>query len=210
MKKAFLFVVFEFILFPHFALASYHFANFRGNPPIHTYGGGSQTPIGITPTQIKKIYDLPSTGGHGTIAIIAAYDDNTTESDLADFDIQFNLPGCTIKNGCFEKHKMSKTIKQDSGWALETTLDVEWAHAIAPQAKILLVEATTPSGTNFIKAIDYATSRSDVTVISMSWGGAEFPEETTLDTHFKKSGVVFFASSGDSSIDTRAVSYSAR
>ncbi len=81
---------------------------------------------------------------------------------------------------------------------METTLDVEWAHAIAPQAKILLVEATTPSGKNLLKAVDYAAARADATAISMSWGGAEFPEEVSLDSHFvSKSGAPFFASSGD-------------
>jgi subtilase family serine protease len=178
--------------------ASYHFANFQGKPPIHIYGASGKKPVGITPAEIKKIYNLPQNGGHGTIALIGAYDDATIEADLADFDLQFGLPACTTKNGCFEKHKMTSGVKSNSGWDLEMTLDVEWAHAIAPSAKILLVEATTPSGANLLKAIDYAASRPDVVAVSMSWGGAEFPEETTMDSHFaSKSGAVFFASSGD-------------
>jgi subtilase family serine protease len=184
-------------MFPSSVFASYHFTNFRGVPPIHIYGGASKTPIGITPDQIKTIYNLPHDGGHGTIAIIGAYNDSLIESDLNDFSAQFNLPLCTTKNGCFEKHVMSKTAKDDSGWDMETTLDVEWAHAIAPRAKILLVEATTPSGANFLKAIDYAVKRKDVVSVSMSWGGAEFPEEVSLDSHFAKSSAIFFASSGD-------------
>jgi subtilase family serine protease len=93
---------------------------------------------------------------------------------------------------------MSAKMSSNSGWALETTLDVEWAHAIAPSAKLLLVEATTPSGANLLKAVDYAASRKDIVSASMSWGGAEFPEETSLDSHFKSvSNAVFFASSGD-------------
>ncbi|MHB8710319.1 MAG: S53 family peptidase [Minisyncoccota bacterium] len=110
----------------------------------------------------------------------------------------FGLSACTTKNHCFKKHKMRTKESTDSGWALETTLDVEWAHAIAPSAKILLVEAATPSGANLLKAIDYAAHRSDVVAISMSFGGAEFPEETSLDSHFNsKNGAVFFASAGD-------------
>src|ERR1035437_8943739 len=191
------FISLTFIL-PKDLEASYHFANFQGKPPIHIYGAASKKPIGLSPAQIKKIYNLPASGGRGTIALIGAYDDATIESDLADFDAQFGLPACTTKNGCFTKHKMSGTIKTNSGWALETRLDVEWAHAIAPQAKILLVEATTPSGDNLLKAIDYAAGRSDVVAVSMSWGGSEFPEETTMDSHFvSKAGAVFFASSGD-------------
>lgn len=179
------------------ALASYHFSNYKGRPPIHIYGSSTKKPAGMTPEHIKSIYRLPSSGGQGTIAIVGAYDDPQIEKDLNVFSGQFNLPDCTAKNGCFEKHTFGAT-KTNSGWAMETSLDVEWAHAIAPNAKILLVEAKTPSGANLLQAVDYAASRADVTAISMSWGGPEFPEEVSLDSHFKsKSGAVFFASSGD-------------
>jgi subtilase family serine protease len=183
---------------PSQAFAAYHFSNYKGTPPIHLYGSTSKTPKGMTPAMVKRAYGLPASGGEGTIAIIGAYDDASIESDLAVFDAQFGLAACTTKNGCLEKHAMSSTIKTNSNWNLETTLDVEWAHAIAPNAKILLVEATTPSGANFLSAIDYAAKRKDVVSVSMSWGGAEFPEEVSLDSHFKSvSGATFFASSGD-------------
>jgi len=180
------------------ASAAYHFSNYRGTPPIHVAAGTSKTPQGLAPTEIKTIYHLPSTGGKGTIALIDAYDDVSIEKDLGDFSKTFGLSACTTANGCFEKHKMSAKESSNSGWALETTLDVEWAHAIAPSAKILLIEAPTPSGANLLNAIDYAASRSDVVAISMSFGGAEFTEETSLDSHFvSKNGAVFFASAGD-------------
>ena len=178
--------------------AAYHFSNYRGMPPIHIDGGPSKTPRGMTPELIKTVYHLPATGGRGTIVIVGAYDNVIIESDLSVFSKEFNLPECTTKNGCFEKHAMSKKIKVDSGWAMETALDVEWAHAIAPEAHILLVEATTPSGANLLKAVDYAAKVKDASAISMSWGGSEFPEEVELDSHFKSvSGAPFFASSGD-------------
>jgi subtilase family serine protease len=158
---------------PLAADASYHFSNYRGKPPIHVRAGTSKIPRGLTPDQIKKIYNLPKTGGKGTIAIIGAYDDSSIEKDLNDFSKQFNLPACTSDTDCFEKHKMNATMTSNSGWALETSLDVEWAHAIAPNAKILLIEAKTPSGDNLLKAVDYAAERKDVVSISMSWGGAE-------------------------------------
>ena len=180
------------------AKAAYHFSGFRGHAPIHVLGSSHKIPVGMTPDQIKNIYHLPQNGGQGTIVIVGAYDDPTIEADLQTFSKTFSLPLCTTANGCFEKHKMSNAIKSDSGWAMETSLDVEWAHAIAPQAKILLVEATTPSGANLLKAVDYAAGRSDGVSISMSWGGSEFVEETSLDKHFvSKSGAPFFASSGD-------------
>src|SRR5581483_7191226 len=112
--------------------AAYHFSSYRGRPPIHVYGGSHKTPVGVTPEQIKAIYHLPKSGGHGTIAIIGAYDDASIEADLATFSKQFNLPACSTDNGCFAKHAMSSPIKTNSGWAMETSLDVEWAHAIAP------------------------------------------------------------------------------
>jgi subtilase family serine protease len=180
------------------AQASYHFSNYKGRPPIHVFGGATKTPNGLTPAQIKNFYNFPSSGGHGTIVIIGAYDDSAIEKDLNIFSTQFSLPACTTANGCFTKHKMSATVKSNSGWAMETSLDIEWAHAIAPNAKILLVEAVTPSGANLLKAVDYAASVKEASAISMSWGGAEFPEETTLDSHFQSvSGAPFFASSGD-------------
>lgn len=178
--------------------AAYHFSQYKGRPPIHTYGGKSTVPLGLNPSQIKKAYGLPEKGGQGTIAIIGAYNDTTIESDLQVFSKAFNLPECTTKNGCFEKHGMSPKISTNSGWKLETSLDVEWAHAIAPNAKILLVSAVTPSGKNLMAAVDYARSRPDVVAVSMSFGGNEFVEETSLDSHFTSDhDVTFFASSGD-------------
>ena len=178
--------------------ASYHFSNFKASPPLHVYAATGKNPVGMTPSEIKSLYGLPKDGGHGTIAIVGAYYDASIESDLAAFDAEFKLPACTTQNGCFERHMMSAKESSNSGWAYETTLDVEWAHAIAPEAKILLVEAPTPSGANLVNAIDYVDSRAGIVSVSMSFGGPEFPEETTLDSHFKsKSGAVFFASSGD-------------
>ncbi len=179
--------------------ASYRFSDFEGHPPIHIRTSGGKTPSGLTPAEIKKIYKLPASSGTGTIAIVDAYDDANIEKDFAVFGAQYKLPACTTKNGCFEKHKMASSTAANSGWALEESLDVEWAHAIAPAAKILLVEAKTQSGANLLSALDYAAGRKDAVAVSMSWGGAEFSDEATLDSHFAgaNSSTVFFASSGD-------------
>ena len=177
--------------------AAYHFGQFRARPPIHIFGLAKKSPTGLSPEAIKNIYHLPKDGGQGTIAIIGAYKDSTIENDLNIFSQQFNLPACTIKNNCFEEHNLG-AITKNSGWGLETSLDVEWAHAIAPQAKILLVEAKTPSGKNLLEALDYARQLADVVAVSMSWGGAEFSDEINLDNHFSSDhNISFFASSGD-------------
>ncbi len=185
------------IVLPTSSFATYRFNNFRGRPPIHINGKMGTKPRGMTPDQIKRAYHLPQTGGQGTIAIIDVGISDTVENDLAVFSKQFNLPACTVNNHCLEQHVMGKEMA-DRGWGFETALDVEWAHAIAPNAKILLVEAATQSGANLMSAVDYARDRSDVVAISMSWGGSEFPNETSLDNHFLSSyHASFFAASGD-------------
>src|SRR5665213_1314123 len=113
------------------AEAAYHFSNYKGTPPIHIYGGASKTPQGLSPAEVKAAYHLPASGGRGTIVIVGAYDDKTIAADLAAFSKQFDLPACTVANGCFTQHVMSAKESDNSGWDMETSLDVEWAHAIA-------------------------------------------------------------------------------
>jgi len=92
---------------------------------------------------------------------------------------------------------------------LETSLDVEWAHAIAPRAHILLVSAASPSNDNLLNAIDYARRQKGVSAISLSWGGNESPFEQFYDDYLTtpgghiggsnlRGGVTFVSSSGDS------------
>jgi subtilase family serine protease len=166
----------------------------------------STTVVGLTPTTIYSVYGFNSlscnaakTCGAGqTIAIVDAFDDPNIESDLGVFTSTFSLPACTTANGCFTKAEPQGAPRTDRGWALEISLDVEWAHAIAPGAKILLVEAVTNSFANLFGAIDYAAKQPGVHQVSMSWGGSEFSSETSDDSHFAVSGVTFTASSGDS------------
>lgn len=189
--------LFLFFLSPSYAEGTYHFSSFRAGHPYHIYSIGGK-PEGISQDTIKAVYHLPKRGGHGTIAIIVAYENATIENDLNEFSRMFDFSSCTVYNGCFKKHKMGTRISSNSGWNLESSMDVEWAHAIAPEAKILLVEAGTASGKNLVDAVDYAAKQKDVVAISMSFGGAEFEEEKSLDSHFRSpSGAVFFASSGD-------------
>ncbi len=156
------------------------------------------SPQGYYPNQIKTAYGLPTSGGAGgTIAIIDSYDTPSLNNDLTFFSNQFNLPLPTNSN--FEIVKMSPNIVvANSSWMTETCLDVEWAHAIAPDAKILLVEAKSPSNTDLLQAIDYAANRPDVVAVSMSWGGNEESTFANFDSHFiSRYGAMFFASSGD-------------
>ena len=74
------------------------------------------------------------TAGAGTtIAIVDAYNDPTAEADLNVFSSTYGLPACTTANGCFTKVNQRGTKsypKADGGWALEISLDIQWAHAI--------------------------------------------------------------------------------
>jgi len=87
--------------------------------------------------------------------------------------------------------------RKDAGWSLEIALDVETVHAICPNCKILLVEATTTSFANLIAAEDYAAAHAQI--VSNSWGGSEFSSETTsaYDGHFDHPGIPITFSSGD-------------
>ncbi|GFP75665.1 S53 family peptidase [Clostridium fungisolvens] len=153
------------------------------------------TPSGFTPSQIRKAYGVDkvtATGVGQTIAIVDAYGSPTMQNDLTAFSNQFGLAQTTITIA----YPTGKPAKTDGGWALETAMDVEWAHAIAPSAKILLVVAKSASTSDLVAAIDYATANG-ATVVSNSWGGSEFSNEASYDSHFDHSGISYLASSGD-------------
>lgn len=187
----------------------------EGHPPIHIKKAATVSPTGLLPSQIRHAYSFDQltcsyTGtfgntnlcGYGqTIAIVDAYDDPNISKDLATFSSQFGLPDCTSTNGCFVKATPQGKPRSDSGWALEESLDVQWAHAMAPGAKIILVEAKSASFSNLLNAVDYAASKG-ASQVSMSWGGSEFSSESNYDYHFNKNNVSFFASSGDSGSGT--------
>jgi kumamolisin len=175
-------------------------------------------PNGETPASIACIYQLvlgpypagcqkfgPNAatalpaGGSGVIAIVDACDAPKIEQDLNTFYKQFYQPqGYALPK--FKKIQVG-TPCNDTGWAEEETLDVEWAYAMAPNATIVLVEATDPTGNSFMAAEDVATkvvANNAASVcpnyyflpstcygqVSNSWGTSEFFGETTYDIHF--------------------------
>jgi hypothetical protein len=156
----------------------------------------SSAQIGCNPTDPT----LPNpTGGAKAIAIVDAYDYPTAFSDLQIFSAQFGLPAPTTAN--FQVVYASGTPKADAGWGLEAALDIQWAHAIAPQAKIYLVEAASNSFADLLTAVNVASNlvaKAGGGEVSMSWGGSEFSFERFYDGYFTKSGVVYFAAAGDS------------
>ena len=174
----------------------------QARPPFHVgRPDATDAPTGLSPDVIKRAYNFSTslTAGEGTtIAIVDAYDNPNAEADLGVFSNQYGLPACTTANGCFKKVNQSGKSsypRPEQNWALEISLDIQWAHAIAPGAKILLVEASSNTFTNLMAAVDYAKKNADY--VSMSWGGSEFSSESRYDSHFRQKGVSFFAASGD-------------
>lgn len=169
----------------------------------------ASAPQGETPLSILPVYNLPTTltGGNGIIAIVDAFDYPTAQNDFDVFSSQFRLPLSTdhVCNGsqpCFRK-VLAPGVggRKSCGWNQEAALDIEWAHAMAPHAQIVLVIAKSNSFTDMFSAVDLASQIvSGSTLggeVSMSWGGSEFSSEASYDFHFTTSKVVYFASSGD-------------
>jgi subtilase family serine protease len=172
------------------------------------------TPSGYTPGQIVQAYrfdqihlagGIPGNGADQTIAIVDAYDDPNIQSDLAIFDVVFGLPAPPLL-AVFNQDGRRALPPQDATgeWELEESLDVEWAHAVAPGANIVLVEANSDTPLDLFTATRTAASLPGVSVVSMSWGGIEFPllaawggVFTTPPYH---QGVTFVAASGDEGV----------
>jgi subtilase family serine protease len=183
-------------------------ANMRAYPMSEALGGVSgpgatpsdvsnPSPItgALVPSQMLGAYGFsnvllpnggPATGAGETIGIVDAYHDANIASDLHTFDVQY-------LGGVDPNFTQVNLGNSTGGWEFEESLDVEWAHAIAPQANIVLVEAATNSYVNLIAAVDKAVALG-ANAVSMSWGGGEAP---TYDSHFAVPNVAFVAASGD-------------
>jgi hypothetical protein len=161
---------------------------------------------GFSPDQVRQAYGFDQVqfsgvtgdGSGQTIAIVDAFDDPVIASDLHVFDQQFGFADPPSFTKIYASGVAPRT---DSGWAVEIALDVQWAHAIAPGANIVLVEARSDSLSDLLTAVDVARNLPSVSVISMSWGGSEFAGETSYDNVFTTpaghQGITFVAAAGD-------------
>ena len=197
-----------------------------GGVGVQPQGFGTSTPTGYEPAQIRAAYgidsidfaSIPGDGTGQTIAIVDAFDDpgfvdtgapGFLTSDLAEFDHTFGLPNppSFIKlNEYGSSADLPQTDPAGAGnplgnWEIEEALDVEWAHAIAPGASIILVEANSANGSDMDQAVITAAEQPGVSVVSMSWGSGEFAGEQYLDADFltpsNHQGVTFVAATGD-------------
>jgi Subtilase family len=153
-----------------------------------------------------------------TIALVDAYNDPSAEADLNVYASEFGLPACTKADGCFQQvnenggeanlpfprsraeletfakgtaHQREEA-EEAEGWALETATDVEVAHAVCQNCRILLVEASSPEYSQLDSAENTAASRANE--VSDSWGGPEGGED---DPAFNHPGVAITAAAGD-------------
>lgn len=166
-------------------------------------GVAAATPSGYSPSRIRAYLGPRGDGSGQTIAIVDAYDDPRIAADVEEFSEQYGLPGVCGAGGdagnCFELDVAHPdgTAGTDASWSLETALDVEWAHAVAPKAKLRLVEAHDAGFAAMFRAVDAATATRPAAV-SMSWGlPFEFSDETYYDGHCAVTTTVCAVSSGD-------------
>jgi subtilase family serine protease len=156
-------------------------------------------PSGKWPSDISAAYSF-TPGGTGTIAIVDAFDYPNAVNDFNTFSDQFSLPKTAGGQPLIQVVYANGKPRSNCGWTQESALDIEWAHATAPNAKIVLVLAKSNSFSDLFQAVDVARAQPNVRQISMSWGGSEFSGESSNDSHFPlqtSNALSFFAASGD-------------
>jgi subtilase family serine protease len=174
------------------------------NPPLTAENPGSLACIyGVTAptTGCPRSGSPVATGGSKAIAVVDFGHNSTLQSDFNTFNTQYGLPQQSL---IFQCACGSCPSNDGTGWDLETALDVEYAHAMAPQAQIIVSEFCNDpldDGSELGPA-GYIATHYGAGEVSNSWGynGGEFSDENTLDHFFLQAGIVFFASSGDSGL----------
>ena len=131
-----------------------HVPNEFGVKPMLSIGG-------YYPADVRAAYRMPASGGSGVIAIVDAFNDPTALSDFNGFSAQFGLPQETNTVATAKTNKVfqivyatgTKPADDTTGWSSEISLDIEWAHAMAPNAKIVLVEGADDSSLDAAVAV---------------------------------------------------------
>ena len=159
-------------------------------------------------------------GAGQTIYVVGAYHNPNAAAELAAFNQKFGLPTCTTKSiatstalplaaanakAC-ELSVVYATPSgtmtgsapaYDAGWATELALDVQWTHATAPLARIVLVEAADPSLNSLLGAIRLANAMGPG-IVSMSFGALEGNWTASVDSAFTGTNMTYLAATGDS------------
>ncbi|MBS0352744.1 MAG: S53 family peptidase [Proteobacteria bacterium] len=181
-----------------------------GMPALPTAGST------LTATQAAQM------GAGQTIYIVAAYHDPNVAAELAAFNTKFALPACTSKaiataaslplatassSACEFSVVYANTSGgmnvtppgYNSSWATEIALDVQWAHATAPLARIVLIEAPDATTNSLLAAIKLANAMGPG-IVSMSFGSKEGSWTASVDSAFNGSNMTYLAATGDSGV----------
>lgn len=158
-----------------------------------------------TPNNIYSAYSYTGANNMGllgngtTIAIVDAYGDPFIGYDVVAFDNQTGLPPVQLTI----KYLNNTPNPYNKSWAIETALDVEWAHASAPGARILLI-ITQNASSSLEDGLSYAISKDVANVLSLSWGSAEsdlsssdLMAQDQLYRIAAEENITVFAASGD-------------
>jgi subtilase family serine protease len=168
------------------------------HPGVHASKNMIAAPAnGLTPAQVAAAYDLAPlaaagiTGAGQTIVLVDSFGSPTIAADLAHFDSYFKLPAppsFQVIHPAGPVPTFNSSNSNRVGWAEETTLDVEWAHVMAPRARLVLVETPTSENegtTGFpqiVIAEEYVLRHRIGQVISQSFAATEqtFPSKSSL------------------------------
>lgn len=155
------------------------YASYTGNFYQSTPSGPSSQFCAYTPAQLQDHYGLTAAYARGlqgegqTIVIVDGYGSPSILQDANSFAQLTGLPALTSTN--FQiVYPDGQPRGYNESWAIETSLDVEWAHAMAPSAKIVLVVGNGGSDQELQFVLQYAINNHLGEVISNSWGGPEF------------------------------------
>ncbi|MCX7275242.1 MAG: putative Ig domain-containing protein [Burkholderiales bacterium] len=172
--------------------------------------------VGATPTAAQAA----QLGAGQTIYIVNAYNNPNVVAELAAFNQKFGLPICTTRaiattatlplaraatSGCdfsvvysTPAGGMTAAVPAyNAGWATETALDVQWAHATAPLARIVLIQAGDASVNSLVGAIKLANAMGPG-IVSMSFGALEGTWTASVDSAFAAPNMTYLAATGDS------------
>jgi len=173
---------------------------------VHPEQHPEETLLG--PVQVRRFYNLQDVKNMGegqTIALIGSHHDPVLEHDLAVFSQRFGLPLCAVKSGCLQQIDIPDTKgengPEDGHYSyLEETMDVEWAHAIAPKAKLMLVEGPRSTWENYLAGVEAAV-KAGATVVSLSLAEPQRADHIKMyldgNKHFLDTRASYVASGGD-------------
>lgn len=177
-----------------------HTATYTGNrygADISNNTLGHLAPCGYAPNEVRTAYNvnnLLQSGFDGTgqtVVITDAFGSSTIAQDADIFSQIYGLPRITSENFQLVRAPGVYHNPGDPGWDSETTLDVEWVHAMAPGAKIVLVAATNRASLD--EAVNYAVVHHFGNTISNSWSiieGFENPAQYNRDNRILEMAAV--------------------